>query len=71
MTRFRVPRQVTAGSPAARAGLRTGDVAVAMDGRPLDGGPRQLLAACKAVGSVHTLCVPGGGGGRGALWMTL
>ncbi|HMO12074.1 MAG TPA: PDZ domain-containing protein, partial [Actinotalea sp.] len=29
--------QVTAGSPAAAAGLRAGDVVVAIDGRPVNG----------------------------------
>ena len=51
---------VAAGSPAARAGLQSGDLAVALDGETLRGGTRQLLAALgkdQGAETAHTLRV--------------
>lgn len=45
-----VVESVVEGAPADRAGLRPGDALVALDGRPLRGGPLQLTAARLAVG---------------------
>ena len=55
---------MTPGSPAEAAGLRPGDVIVAVDGAPLRGGTRQLVEAFShGVGRQVQLRVARGGEG--------
>jgi serine protease Do len=49
-------QDVTAGSPGARAGLRTYDLIVAVDGKPIDGNDALItLIAARTPGSTATL----------------
>jgi S1-C subfamily serine protease len=49
-------RSVLPGSPAAAAGLRPGDVIVAVEGRPLPG-PSQMIAAVESNGVGRPMAV--------------
>ena len=53
---------VTAGGPAATAGLKAGDVVTAVDGKPIEGSADLVAAiAAKAPGDQITLTVKRGG----------